>query len=157
MNYIERKTITYRILSTVFLLASLVLTTISTYLIIKNKPEEIILILISLIITAGFAILQGGFIIKGWRNQSNLNKIVFNENDRINTIPIFAVSIGLATSIALVALGIAVYVVRDDLTIKASMLVVASIGGYLLANCLIYFLYLILFKKRELNLKDLIK
>lgn len=88
---------------------------------------------------------------------SHLNKIAFNENEKLNTVPIFAVSIGMAIAIVLLSLGLSVFFIKDNLTIKCAMLVVSSVGGYLLANCIAYFVYLILFRKREVNLKDFIK
>ena len=157
MNIERRKTITYRILAIIFLVLSIGLGAFSMYKTIELKPDDMALILIAIIITMGFAILQIVFLIKSWQKVSALEKIVFNENQRINTIPIFVISFGLAVAIALIALGISVYFLKDDLTIKCSMLVVATIGGYLFVNCLIYFTYLILFKKRDFNVKDLIK
>ena len=157
MNIERRRTKTYRILAIIILVLSVGFGAFSMYKVIVLKPDDMPLILIAIIITMGFTILQVAFLIKSWKKESALSKIVFNENQRINTIPIFAVSSGLVVAIALIALGISVYFVRDDLTIKCSMLVVATIGGYLFANCVIYFIYLILFRKREFNIKDLIK
>ena len=152
MNIEIRKTITYRILAIIFISLSIGLGAFSMYKTIALKPDDMTLILIAIIVTIGFAILQIILFIKSWKKAPMLEKIVFNENQRINTIPIFAVSFGLITAIALISLGISVYFIRPDLTIKCSMLVVSTIGGYLLANCLIYFVYLIIFRKREFNI-----
>ena len=37
------------------------------------------------------------------------------------------------------------------------MIIIMAIAVYLMVNCLVYYLFVIMFKKRELNLKDLIK
>ncbi len=157
MNFEERKNVLYRLVASFLLLICFGLTFLSTFLTIKLKPEEMTMILISLILTAGIIILQTFFILKGWKKESNLYKIAFNDNKHVNNIPLIAVIVGTALGLFLLALSISVYYIREELTIKCSMLVVMTIGGYLLANCVIYLFYLILFKNRPVDLKDFIK
>ena len=156
-NFQERRTLLYRFIGSFLLILSLGLTIFSVVYTIIKQPGDMAIALITTILTSLFTILQIIFILKGWKKESNLNKIAFNENEKLNTVPIFAVSIGMAIAIVLLSLGLSVFFIKDNLTIKCAMLVVSSVGGYLLANCITYFVYLILFRKREVNLKDFIK
>ena len=157
MNFEERKNVLYRLVGAFLLLGVLALTSIAVWKVIVLKPEEMTLTLIAMVLTAAVIILQTGFLLKGWKKESNLYKIAFNDNRHVNNIPLIAVIVGTVFGAGLLALGISAYYLREELTIKCSMLVVVIIGSYLFANCLIYLLYLFLFKNRPVELKDLIK
>lgn len=157
MNIAERKVLLFRFTSSFLLLIPIGLMALSIFLIINLNPEEIVLLFISLFGAAAFNIFEIILLLKGWKKESHLYKIAFNTNGTINNIPIFAVGAGTIFGIFLTSLGTAVYFVREENTIKSAMLVVLSIGAYLLINCIIYFIYLIMYKKRELDLRELIK
>lgn len=157
MNISERKIVLFRLISSIILLIPLGLAGLSCYLIFSANPEEMVLLIISLVAVSAFDIFEIILMLKGWKNESNLYKIAFNTNGSINNVPIFAVGAGTLFGVGLTSLGTIVYFVRDEITIKCSMLVVLTVGAYLLLNCIIYFIYLIMYKKRELDLRDLIK
>ncbi len=157
MNISERKIVLFRLISSIILLIPLGLAGLSCYLIFSANPEEMVLLIISLVAVSAFNIFEIILMLKGWKNESNLYKIAFNTNGSINNVPIFAVGAGTLFGVGLTSLGTIVYFVRDEITIKCSMLVVLAVGAYLLLNCIIYFIYLIMYKKRELDLRDLIK
>lgn len=157
MNISERKIVLFRLISSIILLIPLGLAGLSCYLILSANPEEMVLLIISLVAVSAFNIFEIILMLKGWKNESNLYKIAFNTNGSINNVPIFAVGVGTLFGVGLTSLGTIVYFVRDEITIKCSMLVVLTVGAYLLLNCIIYFIYLIMYKKRELDLRDLIK
>lgn len=157
MNFQERKNILFRLIASSFLLISLGVTSFSLSQIIINKPDEVILMLVAIAVAALFAILEMIVILRGWKKESNLYKIAFNENKHINNVPLIAVIVGTAFGLGLLALAISVYLIRDTVIIKSSMLVVLSISVYLLVNCLIYYFFIILFRNRPINLKDFIK
>ena len=157
MNISERKIVLFRLISSIILLIPLGLAGLSCYLIFSANPEEMVLLIISLVAVSAFNIFEIILMLKGWKNESNLYKIAFNTNGSINNVPIFAVGAGTLFGVGLTSLGTIVYFVRDEITIKCSMLVVLTVGAYLLLNCIIYFIYLIIYKKRELDLRDLIK
>ena len=157
MNISERKIVLFRLISSIILLIPLGLAGLSCYLIFSANPEEMVLLIISLVAVSAFNIFEIILMLKGWKNESNLYKIAFNTNGSINNVPIFAVGAGTLFGVGLTSLGTIVYFVRDEITIKCSMLVVLTVGSYLLLNCIIYFIYLIIYKKRELDLRDLIK
>ena len=157
MNFAEKRILFFRFLASFLILISsglMIAAFVGVYIL---QPEDTILTYIGLGLTFIFSIFEIVIIMRGWRKESNLQKICFTEIERVNTVPLFAVGIGTAFGIGLTVLGTVVFFVRDDPTIKGAMLVVAPIGFYLLINCIIYFIYLIMFRKRELNLKDLIK
>lgn len=157
MNFQERKNLLYRFVAAFLLLVSLGVTCFSLCLIIILHSEEIVLMLVAIAVCAVFALLEAVFILKGGKKESVLAKIAFNENSHINNIPLIAVGVGTAFGLGLLALGVSVYLIRPDVMIKSSMLVVISIATYLLVNCIIYYFYLVLFKNRPLDLRDLIK
>ena len=157
MNFQERKNVIFRLVAATLLLVSLGVTAFSLSQIIIMKPDEVILMLIAIAVAALFALLEMFVILRGWKNESNLYKIAFNENKHINNVPLIAVIVGSAFGLGLLALAISVYLIRDTAIIKSSMLVVLSISVYLLSNCLIYFYYIFFFRNRPINLKDFIK
>ena len=158
MNITEKRNLTYRLISGAVLLISLALMIYSLILIIMAQPKELVLDIIALSLAIFFIIGEEFILLRGWKKDSYLYKIAFNDNNSINNVPLIAVSVGTAFGLGLMALGISVYFVRfNDVSIRTSMLVVLSIAVYLVVNCLIYFFYVIFFKKRPFKLADLIK
>ena len=157
MNFEEKKNLTYRIIASLFLAVSLGTTIFSLAQIIILRPEEVVLMLIAVAVASLFAILEIFVILRGGKKESYLYKIAFNENKHINNVPLIAVGVGTAFGLGLLALAISVYLIRDTAIIKSSMLVVLSISVYLLVNCVIYYIYLYMFKNRPINLRDFIK
>lgn len=157
MNAAERKIVLFRLISSFILLLPLGLAGLSFALVISFNPEELVLLVISLVAVSAFNIFEIILLLRGWKKESNLYKIAFNTNGSINNIPIFAVGAGTLFGVGLTSLGTVVFFVREEVTIKSSMLVVLTVGVYLLLNCIIYFIYLIMYKKRELDLRELIK
>ena len=157
MNFNERRNIVYRLMSGFLLLLCLGVTSFALSQVIIYRPEESILLIIAIAVTLLFASLELIFILKGGRKDSNLYKIAFNENGRINNVPLIAVFVGTGLGLGLTALGIAVFFTRSEIMIKCSMLIVIAISSYLLVNCLIYYFYLLMFRNRPFDIKDLIK
>ena len=157
MNFVERKNILFRLIASFLLLISLGVSSFGLYKIITLKPEELAIMILANSICILFALGQIILILKGWRKESYLYKVAFNENKHVNNVSLVAVIIGSVFGVGLLSLGIAVYFVRDVPTIKASMLAVIAVGGYLLLNTIIYYIYLLIFKNREINLRDFIK
>ena len=157
MNFQERKNLLYRLISGLLLLLNLGVSAFALAEVIIFRPDENVLLIIAVIIVSLFAILEMIFILKGGKKESYLYKIAFNENSTINNVPLIAVIVGTVIGAGLIALGTSVYFIRSEVMIKCSMLIVIAISSYLLVNCLIYYFYLILFKNRPLDLKDLIK
>ncbi len=158
MNITERRNLTYRLISGFIVLLSLGLMIYSLIVVIKLQPKELLLDIIALALAMFFLVGEEIIFLKGGKKDSNLYKIAFNDNNTINNIPLIAISVGTAFGLGLIALGVSVYFVRfDDISIRTSMLIVLSIASYLLVNCIIYFFFVIFFKKRELKLEDLIK
>ena len=157
MNFSERRILLFRFIASFLITISIGFIVVAFIGVYNLQGEDIILSYIALILTAAFAVFEIIIIMRGWKKQSNLQNIFFTETERVNTVPLFAISIGTAMGLGLTVLGCVVFFVRDDPTIKSAMLVVAPIGFYLLVNCFIYYIYLIMFRKRELDLRDLIK
>ena len=158
MNIQGRKNITYRLLASFVLLISGAMIIYSFIAIIKSEKEQLFLDILTLGTTSFFLLIELFFILKGGKKESNLYKIGFNDNGKLNNVPLIAVFIGTLFGLGLIGLGVSVYFVRyDEVTIRTSMLVILSVAVYLLTNCLIYYLYILMFRKREVRLEDLIK
>ena len=122
-----------------------------------TKPEDMMLTVVALIACGAFNIFEIVVLMRGYTKESNLYKIAFNDNGNINNVPLVAVIVGTLFGLLLTSLGLVVFIIREETYIRASMLVVLTIGSYLLINCLVYYIFLIMYKKREINLRDFIK
>ena len=158
MNIQERKNLTYRLIAALILLISGAMVAFSFVVIIKIETNQLFLDILTLSLVSLFLIVEEILILKGGKKESHLYKIAFEDNGKINGVPLIAVGIGALFGLGLVIMGVCVYFIRyDEVTIRTSMLVILSVATYLLTNCIIYGLYLLMFRKRELRLEDLIK
>ena len=156
MNYSERRNILYRLISVGLILISLGLDAYAMYMVILFNAEDKILSIIALALAAAFTILEITVILKGWKKDSNLFKIAFNENRNINNVPLVAVFVGTLFGLGLGIMSVVIYLTRGEANIKNAMLIIMAIAVYLLVNCLVYYLFLLFFKKRDLSIKELI-
>ena len=157
MNFEEKKNVIFRLVACFLLLLPLSIIVLGLIHVFKVLAEGYIISIIALMLSAAFLILEFVVILKGWKKENSLFKIAFNENQNINNVPLIAVIVGTVFGVGLLALSISVYFLRNTEPFKTSMLVVLSIATYLLVNCVIYFIYVIMFKKRPLNLRNFIK
>lgn len=157
MNIEQRKILRFRIISSLLLLLPIGAMVFSLLQIFVTKPEDMMLTVVALIACGAFNIFEIVVLMRGYTKESNLYKIAFNDNGNINNVPLVAVIVGTLFGLLLTSLGLVVFIVREETYIRASMLVVLTIGSYLLINCLVYYIFLIMYKKREINLRDFIK
>lgn len=158
MNIQERKNLTYRILAVLILCISAAMIAYSFVVVIQIEHDQLFLDILTLSVTALFLLLEMIFILKGGKKESYLYKIGFNDNGRLNSVPLIAVIAGTVFGLGLIAMGVSVYFVRyNEVTIRTSMLVILSVATYLVTNCLVYFMYILMFRKGEVRLEDLIK
>ena len=158
MNIQERKNLTYRLIAALILLITAGMVAFAFVIVIQIEKEQKFLDILTLSLVSFFLLFEEIFLLKGGKKESHLYKICFEDNGRLNGVPLIAVGVGNFFGLGLIILGISVYFVRfDEVTIRTSMLVILSVAVYLVTNCLIYYLYLIMFRKREVRLEDLIK
>ena len=157
MNIEERKNLTYRLISFVLILCSLGFTIFALAHLFYKDPSDKTFTAIGLIIVIFFAILELFFLIRHPKKESIMYQIAFNDNGNINNVPLIAVGIGTGLGVVLISLGSVLYFKESDLEVICAMMFVLSVGIYLLINCVVYYLYVFIFKKRPLNLRDLIK
>ena len=126
--------------------------------VIMSKPEKLIIDCIALGLVIAFAIGQIILILRGWKKESHLLDIAFNTDYTVNKLALVLVIIGTSVAVGLNILTIVVLCTRDNTpAVINSMFIIMSISTYLLLNCCSYFLFVILFKKRELTLEDYAK
>ena len=157
MNIQQRRVIAWRLISSFILLIDVAIAIYSLIQSILFNTEDKVITIIALIATTLFCLFEIVIILIGGKKVSNLQKIAFTETDAVNNVPLIAVIVGSVFGIGLVALSISVYFIREEINIKIAMLVILSIGVYLLLNCIVYYLYLIFFRKREFNIRNLLK
>lgn len=157
MNFEEKKNVTFRLIACGLLIIPLALIVLGLIHVFKTLASGYILTIIAFMLTAAFLLLEFVVMIRGWKKESSLYSIAFNENKKVNNVPLIAVIVGTVFGVGLLALSITVFFTKNEEPIKTSMLVVLSIGSYLLINCFIYFIYTIMFKNRPVDLKKFIK
>ena len=157
MNFEEKKNVIFRLVASFLLLIPLTFIVLGLVHVFQVLAEGYIISIIAFMLTGAFLLLEMVVILKGWKKESSLYKIAFNENQNINNVPLVAVIVGTVFGTGLLALSISVYFLRNSEPFKTSMIVVLSIASYLLINCIIYFIYIFIFKKRPLDLRKFIK
>lgn len=158
MNFRVRKIKIYRLMSSLLLLLSVGLTAFCLSQVILSWLENIALDIIALALTGSFAIAQIIFILRGGKKESHLLDIALNTDGTINKVFLVFVLVGLALGLGLDILTIVVIFTRvNTLQVLCSMYIIMAIATYLLLNCIIYIIFVLLFKKRELTLEDYAK
>ena len=157
MNFEEKKNVIFRLITGVLLVIPLVFVVLGLVHIFHTFSDGYIISIIALMLTAGFIFLELIVVLKGWKKESALYKIAFNENQKINNVPLIAVIVGTLFGVGLTALAITVYFVKAVEPHQTSMIVVLSISSYLLLNCIAYYIYIWMFKKRPIDLRKFIK
>lgn len=158
MNIRTRKIKAYRISASFLLLLSVGLTGFCLSRVIISRPENIVLDLIALSLTAVFAIAQIVFILRGGKKESHLLDVAFNTDWTVNKVFLVFVLVGTALGFGLDILTIVVLCTRvNTISVYCSMFIIMAIASYLLLNCFIYLIFCFLFKKKELTLEDYAK
>ena len=158
MNIRVRRIKLYHIIATILLLLSIGLTGYSLSQVIIARPENVVLDLIALSLTAVFAISQIVLILRGGKKESHLLDIAFNTDGTINKVFLVFVLVGTALGIGLDILTLVVLFTRENtISVFCSMHIIMAIATYLLLNCFIYIFFTFIFKKRELTLEDYAK
>ena len=157
MHVQERKNILFRIIAVLLLFVSVGLVIFIFFQVFTFNPEGKIIDIVALISLALFCSFEMFLLIKGGVKESNLQKIAFEEKGRVNQMGIVIVLIGTLFGLTLTVLCTTLYFIKEDITAKINSLIILAIGLYLLINCIIYFIYLLMFRKREVSLIDLSK
>lgn len=157
MNIRERRNLRYRLISGSLLLLSTILMVFSLIAIIKGEAENKFLPVLAIGLTTFFALAEGTFIIWGRKKEIIIKSIAFDESNRPNNLFLIAVLIGTLFSVALLIICSIVFFTKEGEPYFTSSLVIICIGLYLFMNCLIYFLYLVMFRKQKFDIKDLAK
>lgn len=157
MKVENNRNLYFRIVASLLILLSVGLFVFSIVYIFLLTSEDIILPSVGLTLAGAFSIFEVVMILKGWKKENNLYKIAFNDNGNINNVPLVAVGLATAFGIGLSTLSLIVFFTREEPTIKVAMLVVMSISVYLLLNCIVYFIFLFWYRKKEFKIEDLIK
>ena len=157
MNFHEKKNLIFHLLAGFVIALITALSIYSFIAIIKGGAGEKTIACIATMVLAVFSLLQAVFLFMGGKKESSLKNIGFNENDKVNFAFLIPVMIGTVFGLALSILSAVLLATKEGEPYFTSSMVILPIGLYLTVNCLIYYVYLLAFKKRELDLRKLIK
>ena len=157
MNIRERRNLRYRLISGSLLVLSTILMVFSLIAVIKGEAENKFLPVLAIGLTTFFALAEGIFIIWGRKKEIIIKSIAFDESGRPNNLFLIAVIVGTLFAIALLVICSIVFFTKEGEPYFTSSLVIICIGTYLFINCLIYYLYLIMFRKQKLDIRDFAK
>lgn len=157
MNFQERKNLIFRLISILFIFGALGFDIFIAIYIFSHKSSNQIVSGIGCILAALMMIFESILILRGWTKENLLYKIAFNHNDKLNNVPFIAVLVATVFGVGLTILGSLLHYFRHEEPFITSSYVILLVAIYLLVNCLSYFLYCFMFKKREIKLEDFIK
>ena len=157
MNFVEKKNLIFRLAAIFLLLCDLGFVGFASSHVFVVWTQNQIISMVAVIFAGLMMLFEVIIMFKCWNKENALYKIAFNPNGRLNNVPFVAVLIFSVFGIGLTLLGTLLNVLTHyEPNISISyVILVASI--YLLTNCIIYFLYCLMFKKREIKLEDFIK
>lgn len=157
MNFQERKNVIFRLISSAMILLTFGFDIFIAIYVFSTKSRNQIMAAVGCILAGLMMIFEIFIILRGWRKENGLYKIIFNPNDKINNVPLIAVSIFALFGVGLIILGTLLNIYRHEEPFITSSFIILLVAVYLIVNTLIYYLYAIMFKKREIKLEDFIK
>lgn len=157
MNAAERKIVSFRLISSFMILLNLGFAIFVMYYSITNISQNQTVNIVSCVFSSLLMIFEVIFILKGWKKESQMYKIAFNTNERINNVPLIAISVFFVFGLGLIILSTLLNVYKHFEPNISTSFSILNIAIYLVVNCLIYYLYCLMYKKREVNLRSLIK
>ena len=157
MNVEERRNLTYRLVSSIVIFLNLGFVGYSLSFIATSPNQNQIISIVACAAAALMMIFEIVLILRGGKKESAMYKIAFNPNGKINNVPLIAVSVFAVFGLGLIVLGTLLNIYKHFEPNISSSLVILIVAVYLVSNCLIYYLYCLMFKKREFKLEDLLK
>ena len=157
MNAAERKIVSFRLISSFLILLNLGFAIFVMYYSITNISQNQTVNIVSCVFSSLLMIFEVIFILKGWKKESQMYKIAFNTNERINNVPLIVISVFFVFGLGLIILSTLLNVYKHFEPNISTSFSILNIAIYLVVNCLIYYLYCLMYKKREVNLRSLIK
>ena len=141
----------YRFTLSALILVSLGINALSMAKVIVNKPNDYVFACVVIVVLSIFALFEVTLTIINHKKNPSLSKITLTERGYFNPIPFIAVILGAIIGLALSLTGSIIYFVKEDIMIKCNALVIFDVGFYLLINCIVYFLYILLDRKKTGN------
>lgn len=153
------KNILFRLLTITSLLAILAVLILFLIKLFGLNSDNVFLInIIGLIGVAIFLLIETAMLLVNIKKQIIFHALIFNEHNSTINWPAFIVAnIGLGIGLTLSITGLVLYFTSNNLDIVTSAMVIVPIGLFLLFNCVMYDVYVLLFKQRKLKPEDLIK
>lgn len=158
MKQQENLNLLNRIITSLILLTSIGLSAFSIVQIFQMMPENKTLDFVALFGVSFFCLFEIVVIMRRWKKESYMYKIAFDEKgDHFNTVALIAVIIGTIFGLGISIIGLYLFLSREDIQTKCNVLIILSIGYYLFINCVCYYIYILMFRKKPFKIEDLIK
>ena len=157
MNIEEKRNLTYRLTSASVIFLNLGLVGYSLYFIFTSPSENRTISLVACFSAVLMMVFEIVLLLRGGKKESAMYKIAFNPNGNINNVPLIAVSVFMVFGVGLIVLVTLLNVYKHVEPNITSSLVILIVAVYLVSNCLIYYLYCLMFKKRKFKIEDLLK
>ena len=159
MNNFVKKNVIFRLISGFVML---MVTSLMVFFFVEtikvNKSGDYVINLFGLGGMTIFSLIETILLFKNCKKSIIFHPIIFNEHNSTINWPAFIVdNIGLAIGLAIEIVSLILFSTTKDLIVKTSTMVLIPLGAFLIVNCLIYNVHLILFMERKIKIKDLIK
>ena len=145
----EKKNIIFRITLIVLLLVSFFLNGFAVGMLVRFQPDDYIFSIIVIAVLSLFGAFELSMTLVNFKKEPSLKKISYTERGYFNYIPFIAVSLGMLIALGLSITGICLYFIREEIVVKSNSLVLLAVGFFLLINCLVYYLYVLMNKKKR--------
>lgn len=154
----KRKTIIFRLLTALSLVLSLPYLISMIVLLFQEQESDGLFGQLSLIIIAAFTLAEIIILLKNIKKELLLFQIAFNENKAVNKVPLIIANVLLVLSLAIFLTGMIISLKQDTAPeLLTAGRVLGPIGLIAFLNCLIYDIYVILYRQRRFRIEDLLK
>ena len=156
-----KKNVVFRLISISALLINALLSGLFAYFLFANAkkdPETAYLLnYIAIFATIAFIVFEIIIMLKNVKKELVIGPIAFNNETRTINKPAL-IFIIVAGSIGLIMVGVATVFSILNLNVKSqsASFILIAVGLFLLINCLIYIFYVICYRPKKFNVKDLL-
>lgn len=145
----SKKNLIYRLTLSMLILVCFFANGYAFGMLTRFQPEDFIFSCIVVAVFTLFAGFELTLTLINIKKEPSLKKITYTERGYFNFIPFIAITLGTLIGLGLFLTGIILYFVKNEMSIRCNSLVVLIVGLYLLVNCIAYYLYILLNRKKE--------
>lgn len=157
MNFVEKKNLIFRLVAIFLIFLDLGFAGFVCSHVFVVWTQNQIISIVAVVFAALMMIFEVVILFKGWNKENSLYKIAFNQNGRLNNVAFTAVIVFTVLGVGLTLLGTLLNIIAHYEPNISISYVILTASIFLLTNCIIYYIYCLMFRIREIDLKDFIK